>query len=490
MTQGLVAKCLTEKGPALSADLARMLVSDYQSPSLQAARQSLRRARNSGVVMSTEPVRFGRDFLFYLERHRPAQYCSAVKENLEKAPGLDRVFKCLLANHGYITRGQIAKISASLPDDAARFKTKRVRTAAIIRRLESLGLIESCGTIPNTYIVGADFRGRVVQHAKFSRALELDQHIFDLFVEWMQHCLMLSWHSHDRRPSPFDAATFNRTAWDVAGPLMFGPFTKSVEVRKGKTKSAFLMGEVLAYRQFSVNDAEATLQRVRAVSLTNLAVSFFPYILARGYSKDAHSRLRNAGVVPLTLADVLGSRAEKLLRLYSDMVTHPDSPTIDAVGQSLELASSVDLKEGLLANILGTLFEMIVTLALKGRGYDTSLQKPLTVATDGTNLEVDVVGVLAQKECLIVECKGRKKGIPEDPGQIRRHFVDRCAAAADPYGWDVTERYPRVEAIFVTSGEFNDECRKVIQSHSRSHGIATTAIDRNDLKAFLDQSGG
>ena len=217
MTQSLVVKCLTEKGPALSAELAERLVSGYRSPSLQAARQSLRRARDSGVVMSTAPVRFGRDFLFYLERHCPAQYCRAVKKNLHRAPGLHRVFKCLLANHGYITRGQIAKASASLPDDAQRFKTKRIRTSDLIKRLERLGIIEVCGTMPGVYIIGTDFRGRVIQHAKFRRALELDEQIFEQFVEWMRHCLMLSWDSHDKRPSWFDAATFNRTAWGRRG---------------------------------------------------------------------------------------------------------------------------------------------------------------------------------------------------------------------------------------------------------------------------------
>ena len=171
------------------------------------------------------------------------------------------------------------------------------------------------------------------------------------------------------------------------------------------------------------------------------------------------------------------------------MVTRFDSPSIDTVGQSLELANVAELKEGLLANILGTLFEVLVALALKGQGYDTSLQKPLNVATDGTEMEVDIVAVLAQKKCLIVECKGRKRGIVEDPEEIRHHFVDRCGAAADRYGWDVTERYTHVEAVFVTSGEFDDECRKVIQNHKKSHGITTTAIDRNDLEAFLERSG-
>ncbi len=489
MAQHPTIKCLTSSGPLTSGEFARRLVQKHGSPNLSAARQAIRRAKQNGTIRSTEPVRFNRDYLYYLDRHRPARYVRAVQKNLESTPGMFRVFKCLLANHGYITRGQIEKASGSLPDDALRFNTTRPGTSLVIERLLSLGLVEECPPIPGAYIIGDEFRGRVLPYAKFRRAIDLDYAVLNGFEDWLKRCLMLSWDAHEVRSDTTNAINFNRTAWDVAGPTMLGPFTRSKDVRKGKTKSAFIMGETLAYRQFSINDAEGVVERTKSVALTNTTTSFFPYVVARGYSKEAFTRLKSTGVVPLTLGDLYGDRAEELLRLYSDMMNRPGDSSLDDLGRSLELADAVELDDGLLGNIRGDLFELLISNALKGQGYDTSMQKPLIVVSDGTELEVDVVAVKSRMECLIIECKGRRGDIAEDPIEVEKHFRDRCRAASDTFGWDVVEKYNSVEAIFITSGTFGEDCIDVLENNRKSHGITTSGIDRDGLKEFLDRSG-
>ena len=102
--------------------------------------------------------------------------------------------------------------------------------------------------------------------------------------------------------------------------------------------------------------------------------------------------------------------------------------------------------------------------------------------------EIDVVAVRSPK-CKLIECKGHHAEYRECEDELARHFENRCEAAADSYGWDVTAVYDDVEAIFVTSGELDDDARKYADNKTKSHGIACTVQTRVELMHWLKDLG-
>jgi hypothetical protein len=81
------------------------------------------------------------------------------------------------------------------------------------------------------------------------------------------------------------------------------------------------------------------------------------------------------------------------------------------------------------------------------------------------------------------------KPIREDDASVRRHFDNRCRAASDPNGWNVTKLYKNVEAKFVTSGNLGDAAMAYACATPRSHGIECSVMTRNDLIAWLEKLG-
>ncbi|WP_437228900.1 hypothetical protein SH661x_001146 [Planctomicrobium sp. SH661] len=115
----------------------------------------------------------------------------------------------------------------------------------------------------------------------------------------------------------------------------------------------------------------------------------------------------------------------------------------------------------------------------------TKIRKP----DEDEEFEIDVVAVKGETLCKLVECKGRHAKYVESREDVERHFFNRCRAAADPYGWNVTSGYKKIEAIFITSGQYSPEAAIYASTTKVSHGIACTTMDRNSLLEFLNEAG-
>lgn len=132
---------------------------------------------------------------------------------------------------------------------------------------------------------------------------------------------------------------------------------------------------------------------------------------------------------------------------------------------------------------------MLVALGFRAAGYDTTLQKIVRKLDEGEEFEVDIVALRGHSTCKLLECKGRHAGYEEGQEEIQRHFHNRCRAAADVFGWNVTDLYAEVEAVFITSGKLAPDAAAYADSIRLSHGISCSVMERAELLAFLKDSG-
>ena len=488
-----IQSLLKAKGPLTSSDLARSMTANRVSITAEAARKAIQRASRGDLIESSAPVRFDKVFLYYLTEHRTKgkgkRYSAAIRKLLKTKPSYDRIFKTILANKGWITYGQIGKSSGCLQEGEPRRIGGRKSLEKVLRDLLLLGLVEEVAGTKYLYRQGKPFGSPSVSKASFLHRVRIEQELLIGARDWVRNTYQLAYDGNSYRQSGCEAEPFNDTYWDLHGPMYLGPFARDSILRRTIAKENFLLVEILAYRTFSIVDAEATIDRVKNIVLRWKTVAITPVVISRSFSPGAWNKLRKTGIGAVVLGDVFGKNIDTLLQAMWKTVS-ADAPTqeqVNEIEKTLAVAAGTVDDLGLVGNLKGTLFEFLIALAWKVDGYDIVQQK-IVRRTRNDEYEIDVVATRSGN-CKLIECKGHHSQYRESEEELRRHFENRCEAAADPYGWHVTEQYNNVEAIFVTSGELDDEARKYAKNIKKSHGIVCSVQTREQLMAWLDDLG-
>ncbi len=467
------------------------LVNDGHASNPGTARKLIERSRKSGKIESTYPVRFDKAFLYFLEEHRGKRYAQCVKRLLPEKPAFQRVFKTILANKGWITLGQIGKASGCLPSGDTSKAGGRQTLDSITNHLLSLGLIDNVGSESGLYRIGKQFGSTNLNRAAFRKRIELETRLLHVFRDWLRNCFLVAYDSHTIRRDDVSATEFNQTMCDMHGPIYFGPFCQEKPLKRVSSSGNFLLAEILGYRQFTIIDAESTLERIGSIGHRWRSISICPIALAPSYSQQAWRQLRSAGEIALTFKDVFGPNIEELMRRFwrAIAVEEATPEDLDEIEKSLELTKGTIVSDGVIGNLKGALFELLIALGYRAAGYDTVLQKIIRKPDEGEEFEVDVVARQGDDKCELIECKGRHADYRECQADVERHFFNRCRAAADPYGWNVTDLYESVEAVYVTSGELDPEATEYADSTKISHGISCQLMQRRELLEFLNEAG-
>lgn len=485
-TTDSIRKLLRKNGPLDSQALAAAAVAAGVSSSIDAARKAIERSKKAKLINSTYPVRFDRSFLYYLDSHKGRRYATAVRQSLKKKPSQLRVFKTLLANKGWITYGQVGKVSACLPADATTRPGGRKTVDEVVAELRHLRVLDDVAGTPHLYRLGTQFGAVELSRGAFLHRLAIEQELLHRARDWLRNSYLLSYNKHTCRDSTTEAVGFNQVLWDMHGPSYVGPSSRDPAFRRLAAKENFLVAEILAYRSFGSVDAEATIERCESITRRWDSIALTPVVISRSFSQPAWNALRQRGIAAVLLSDVLGRNIDSLLRAMWDTLSEATSPAkhLRNLKDSLAIAEGTVDNDGLIGNLKGTLFEFLIALAWRMDGYNTTLQKAIRNSV-GDEFEIDVVAIRG-KTCRLIECKGRHAAYREGKAELARHFEDRCEAAADVYGWNVTEHYQTVEAVFVTSGRLDDDAKAYAKSVKKSHGIRCRVITRKELLTWFD----
>ena len=485
-----IQKILKNRGPLTSGELAKLIVFKKIASGETNARKTIQRALEDKSFETTHPVRFDRSYLYYLKEHQGKKYGNAVKALLHTKPSFNRVFKTILANKGWITFGQIGKASCCLPDEDESVSGGRKTISQVVKELLDLGIIDKVIGTNHLYRIGIQFGSPEISQRFFQHKITVEQTLLIDALDWLRDCYLLAYDSHTSRSSETHAEGFNQTIWDIHGPIYLGPFTRDIKLRRSKTKENFLVLEIIGYRTWSKVDTEAILERYKNIAFRWNTISVTPIAIAPSFSSNSWNDLRAAGIVPVLFKNVFGRNVDELLRsLWKALSTKELGPSQqDEIEKALKLASGTVINESIVGNLKGILFEVLVALAWKASGFDVTLQKVIQNIANEEKYEVDVLAIRGD-DCKLIECKGHHASHLESKKELERHFKKRCALAADQFGWNVTDRYKHVEAIFVTTGKLDSDAATYAKQMRKSHGITCTVWTREKLLSWLKELG-
>lgn len=485
-SQDKSAQILTSQGPLLSGQLSKLLVERGLAGSEVNARKLIERSRKSSAILSTDPVRFNQSYLCYVETQKLKKYPEAVRKVLHHRPPLKRVFVLTLANKGYISLGQLSKIG-NCSTGTSLESSKRLTADKLLSQALAIGILESVDGMSNFFQLGHQFGRPSVSRNGLIKRLEMEDVLLHMVCEWFQHCYLLPPNARSVRESFEVAESFNHNWWDIHGPVYIGS-APSKKFPKAQP-SGFLIADVISYRQVKRVDVDSFIERVTNIRTGWKDLSFFPVVVGSRFSQDAWKRLRSFGVATVTLSDVLGKHMIHLLRLFEEAVAAKtaDELSVAKIADLLEMSTQPGVADGLLGNLRGAIFELIVAMYYKNQGYEVILQKFITKVDENLELEIDVAAFKGDKLIKLVECKGRQAGVTEGPEEINRHFQKRLPAAMDSYGWNVGELYRRVDAVFITLGEVPaDLVPKQPKGGLKEQGVNRVVIQREQFLKMLD----
>lgn len=488
-----IVDLLLGKGPLTSDVMAQLIVDMGIAKTADASRKAIARVVQEGYIKSSSPIRFNRTYLYYLDKHEGKRYAHAIIKLLPTKPSFHRVYKTILANKGWITYGQIIKSASGVPPTTIGTYGGRLKGPDVINQLIKLKMIREWKAVPGLYICEDGFKRDMISASMFCKWIRSDQLLMPSFVEWCRNCLLMGWNSGQYRDIEFNAVPFNSCYWDLVGPTFFGPFASRddlVNLPDEKKRQAFIVSDVQTYREYSKNDADCFLDRIKSLVCVWKGISLVPVVLAGGYSKQAFQDLKNRGVIPLTIDAVYGSKFSKFMKLYYELIKESQGDmSLEKLTSSLGLSDEIEIDDALKSNIKGDLFELIVAMAYKHIGYSTIMKKLVTIKSELLTYEIDVVATKGEAECLIVECKGRNKDCLEAVEEIQKHFGERCRAAADEAGWNVVNLFKVVKAIFITTGNLGSDAEAYIDKVKKSHGIQCSVLTRNHVMQLLEETG-
>lgn len=411
-----------------------------------------------------------------------------IKKHLQERPPLNRVYKILLLNKGYITKGQIAKASCAAPQDAKVITGKRLTVDKIISQLLALEIIESVQGRKDIYRICPYFKNTDNKTlSAFLRILELEQSLLEDFVKWIQNVYVVGKDCYSVRNSEQEYIGFNSFCWDFQAAVYIGPCTTSKQICPAKKQiDGFVVTDIVALRQYQLDDVEAYLERVKIVNMKWKNIRLFPVVLAKNFSFEALKKLRSCGIAPLTFKEVWGRNIQELLRIHSKIITNGGSDNIEEIEKALSLTEISSENEGLLGNIKGDLFEIMVGFAYRSEGYDITFKKNVTDEKE-QEYEIDVVAKKGQ-ECFMIECKGRANMRKDEHlTEIERHFQDRTRTATLPYGWDITGEYSNARAIYITTS--TESCIPAkYQMETKNHGIPCSVIHQSGVMKLMGKA--
>lgn len=487
--QTKVGSVLRSAGPLLAGELAERLVEKGHASSEPNARKLIQRSRERGEICSTSPVTFNRSFMCYLDEHRGTRYVGAILSVLKHRPPLERLFKVTLANNGFITAGQIAK-SACCSDGGDMTRSRRLSLTSVTDQAMTIELLEEVHGRSDLFQINPRFGVPAISRNSFLKRLELEDVLLEPLCTWLQHCYLLPPEARNVRSSFSSATAFNQNWWDINGPIYVGH--ESIATSTSSKNNNFLVADFVSYRQATIADAEAFIARVSDVRRRWKSLKLHPLFIASRFSEKAWRVLRKNGTAAIPASDVFGKHLSELLRLFEEALESKNAEDLSVakISDLLELSKEAPLEDGLIGNLRGAIFELIVAMYYRNLGYDITLQKFVRKPDEQLEFEIDVVAVKADKQAILAECKGRSSGTVEDSDEIKRHFGKRLSAATDPFGWNVTDLYDRVDAVFITLGNVDESVRPPMpKSGLRPRGINRIVYDRGEFIALLDEAG-
>lgn len=408
----MLTQLLEKFGPCLSTRLAERLMETHNLTAA-AARQRVSRGEPDVRRLSNLPFAKRANFIYLKGQFASNKYWSGL-------------YSAILAENGPYARalGAVqARLAVPVDDfDAACgapvSQKKKVIASVVLERMiaadvlvtEFLPGLGSCVLTKKDYEQYSHDLDDLAR--KVRSRLVAEKILLDCLKEWLRRLALVSFHAvRTRGDKTARVGTFK---WDLTAPSYLTPL---ILRDKGLvSKSGWVVCDVMLIENIRLEHVQAFLYKAASINaLPKIGRTLF-FCIAHSYEKDAFRALREAGVVPATLATLFGKEvAEGFVDLVETLseasrgIVEPEKFDI--------LFAKLGKLEGALGNMRGAFFELLVAEVVR-KTSPGILKINKVCKTEIGIAEVDIYNLNDGISARMIECKGVAPGSLVDEEEI------------------------------------------------------------------------
>ncbi|WAF98057.1 hypothetical protein NRZ31_16825 [Aeromonas dhakensis] len=413
---------LRARGPMLSSQLARILVSEV-GLSEDAARKRVQRG-GKGITKLNHIIFPHRSRFVYLsEQYGSRKFFLALNKTLQDSGSIYFYALQALAMRDNLMPKEHFKIACGAPIS----QKKHVSAESVIERLIKSTIvnevhIEGFGD----YIVRCDELSYFPDDRTYAlmRGRLLSERIALLAIKsWARNLGIVSYDKVETREDDNNkipkVGTFN---WDLAAPSYLFPMR---QYKGNRVAPGFFVCDICLNSQVTKDQLSAFVKKCTTLRNLTKVGSCLQVFVATSYDSEGFSLLKSEGIIPATpdslfgeeVAEVLISVSKLFINTANLMTSHE---SIDRIFNSLSRV------EGAASTLRGCLFEFMVAQIANNYypGYEQEMNRIVSDSL-GRKAEIDVLAVSKKHEIVFIECKGMSPLTNVDDSEVEKWINER-----------------------------------------------------------------
>ena len=420
-----VIDLLTEHGPMLSGELARIFEKKY-GVSNEAARQALSRAKKPVNKICTLSFEKNQKF-FYLESQYMSQpYVDGLLKAIRESSQINWIYICAFrAQHGFVSKDILPALVAAPVKNVKGHKLHQ----RVIDDLLKCNIIEEFDE--NRWKL-SDWIPMLRQNLSCATGVEaVKKQIVSDFSKWARNLNLIG---YDSSRIFMETAEFANFRWAFTAPSYVQPLYDMANQVNG-----FVVADVFYGQVATVEDIRFFIDKISIIRNFKKLQSFLPILLVESVTPDALMLLKEHKVVVAFIKNLFDERYTELLAEIVNVFTNAAAIISKNPEKIEKLFSELSKAEGRYNDIVGDMFELIVGYYYQQIGCKyLTIGKTIKIPDSGKTNELDVL-VEKDGKVIVVECKAMHSAVDEN-------FVEKWLNKNIPQSrrW-LCERYPDVK---------------------------------------------
>ncbi|MDM1455826.1 hypothetical protein HX045_03120 [Myroides odoratimimus] len=507
-------KLLDEQLYLVASDVIKHLIDKFNVLP-ENARKIIGRAVKQECIKSSAPYTFGKKQFAYLSVEHSLTKNDIKKISKENRPPIYRLLELMDQNGGIVSYYEALKITASPVEKSS---TKVDSLEDILTFLMKLDIVQK--TTDNNgvgFVIYKDAADTGLPEELLRDTLEImtrqhyDKMIADCILlpdilNWLRRSNIIDSEKviYRNKTTPHRGGIHNNLVWDAFG---YSSTTGIKTVaKKGENlidkKTLVVLDVVLSHEYLDIHlDAFISRMQINVNSVKEEQRKVLPIIVYASSSIETINKMRKYGIITFDIGYVFGNRIYEVLNDIGQLpiLESVNSGDVDKVIEKMLDSISSSGQDDALKALKGTLFEYLMYPLLKTIFPNAIIERNKTLiekTKEGKryNYEYDyIIQNNTPKELIFVELKGYRANAIIDVGDWEtkntlKWFFNRTLPFAMREHKAMKEEGIVSKAIYITSANFSDEGRLLIEEYNKSSfksRLLDVGYDREPLLSLL-----
>ncbi|MDM1499500.1 hypothetical protein ACPDHQ_16875 [Myroides odoratimimus] len=507
-------KLLDEQLYLVASDVIKHLMDKFNVLP-ENARKIIGRAVKQECIKSSAPYTFGKKQFAYLSVEHSLTKNDIKKISKENRPPVYRLLELMDQYGGIVSYYEALKITASPVDKSS---TKVDSLDDILTFLMRLDIVQKTtyhnGVVFITYKEKTDI-GLSEELLSNTLEIKINNHFETMIADCILLPDILNWLKRSNiidsekviyrnKTTPHKGGIHNNLVWDAFG---YSSTTGIKTVaKKGENlidkKTLIVLDVVLSHEYLDIHlDAFISRMQINVNSVKEEQRKVLPIIVYASSSIETINKMRKYGIITFDIGYVFGNRIYEVLNDIGQLpiLESVNSGDVDKVIEKMLDSISSSGQDDALKALKGTLFEYLMYPLLKTIFPNAIIERNKTLiekTKEGKryNYEYDyIIQNNTPKELIFVELKGYRANAIIDVGDWEtkntlKWFFNRTLPFAMKEHKAMKEEGISSKAIYITSANFSDEGRLLIEEYNKSSfksRLLDVGYDREPLLSLL-----